>query len=214
MFTLQLLLSACAAQVNQEPGTFAGVSSPGANSILPGEPALSTVSNPMPVKPRTMAAFERANDAIASEQWSQAAAELHALVDNRPDLSGPCLNLALVYRQLDKPQQAEPLYRQALRINPGNMAAYNELAIFLREMGRFAEAEQTYLQALSVWEEYPQTHRNIGVLYDLYLGDRQRALQHFTRYQALTGDDDGLVAGWIVDLQRQLPALAQGGQAR
>ena len=143
-----------------------------------------------------------------------ALAELHALVENRPDLSGPCLNLALVYQHQKEPEPAEQYYRRALQANPYNLTAHNQFAIFLREQGRFRDAEQTYLQALTVWEAHPDTHRNIGVLYDMYMGDRLRALQHFNRYQDLTGADDLVVAGWIADLQRQLLSLAQGEQVK
>ena len=84
-------------------------------------------------------------------------------------------------------------------------------AIYLREHGRFPEAEAQYLQALAVRENHADTHRNIGVLYDLYLGDRERALQHFYRYQALSDEDTRRVSGWIADLERQPTLLVQGG---
>ena len=211
MFTLVLLLPACGVQLIRDSRGVAELSH-AAGEITPGQSGPPAAINQIPVKVQTMAAFERANSAIANRLWPLAAAELRALIDSRPDLSGPCLNLALVYEQQGEPLLAEQFYRQALEVNPENLAAYNQLGIFLREQGRFAEAEQSYLQALSVWEQHPQSHRNIGVLYDLYLGDRQRALHHFTRYQALTDAEDVIVAGWIVDLQHQLPALAQGGQ--
>ncbi|MFT7175684.1 MAG: hypothetical protein ACJAUG_001685 [Halioglobus sp.] len=54
------------------------------------------------------------------------------------------------------------------------------------------------------------THRNLGILYDVYLGEKIKALRHFNRYQTLTGGADRKVKGWIVDLQRQLPAVAEG----
>lgn len=79
----------------------------------------------------------------------------------------------------------------------------NEEAIALREQGDFAAAEQRYLRALSIAEEHAATHRNIGILYDLYVGDPDKALRHYKRYQSLTGDSDRAMAGWIADLQRR-----------
>jgi Tfp pilus assembly protein PilF len=153
--------------------------------------------------------FELANVYMAGKDWPEAVAELQWLVQTQPDLSGPCLNLALVYQNLDELENAEELYRLALQRNPDNLVAYNQYAIFLRQQGRFAEAEKTYLQALESWEFDSQTHRNIGVLYDMYMGDQVSALQHFHRYQALSGTEDRAVAGWIADLNRQLMTLAQ-----
>jgi Tfp pilus assembly protein PilF len=153
--------------------------------------------------------FELANVYMAGQDWPGAVAELQWLVQTQQDLSGPCLNLALVYQNLDKLENAEELYRLALQRNPDNLVAYNQYAIFLRQQGRFEEAEATYLQALESWEFDSQTHRNIGVLYDMYMGDQVRALQHFHRYQSLTGTEDRAVASWIADLNRQLMTLAQ-----
>ncbi|MCZ6831491.1 MAG: tetratricopeptide repeat protein [Gammaproteobacteria bacterium] len=212
LLSLQLLLSACGAQLIRDFSSSAAPVSPAQTATRHGEFTLAPGQKRPPVSPRTLAAFERANRAITSEEWSVALLELHSLVDSRPDLSGPCLNLALVYRQQDEPEQAERFYRRALQVNPHNLAAHNQYAIFLRQQGRFRDAEQTYLGALAVWEAHPDTHRNIGVLYDLYLGEQQRALQHFNRYQDLTGSGDRVVAGWIADLQRQLMSVAQGGQ--
>jgi tetratricopeptide (TPR) repeat protein len=103
-------------------------------------------------------------------------------------------------------------YRKAEDIVDSNLelAVYNQQAISLRERGRFNEAEQLYLAALNVWELHPDSHRNLGILYDLYMGYPDRALQHFSRYQVLTGAGDTAVAGWIADLERQSALVAQG----
>lgn len=101
-------------------------------------------------------------------------------------------------------------FRQRMKKNSNNLLTYNQYAIFLREQGRFPEAERTYLHAISVRDTDSVTHRNLGILYDIYLGEQVKALRHFNRYQILTGGADRKVKGWIVDLQRQLPAVAEG----
>ena len=89
--------------------------------------------------------------------------------------------------KLGDTEQARLWFQRSIANNPGNTSAYNEYGIFLREQGQFAEAEATYLLALAQWEASADTHRNIGILYDLYLGEPQKALQHYHRYQVLTG---------------------------
>jgi hypothetical protein len=42
----------------------------------------------------------------------------------------------------------------------------------------------------------------------MYMGDQQRALQHYHRYQVLNSENDKLVSAWIIDLQRQLVRIA------
>lgn len=107
-------------------------------------------------------------------------------------------------------EQDQGWLAQAFASDEAQLEAYNSYGIFLREQGRFADAEQAYLSALDVSASYPDTHRNIAVLYDLYLGEPEQALQHYHRYQKLTDADNREVAGWIADLERQLMLLVQG----
>lgn len=92
---------------------------------------------------------------------------------------------------------------------PSEVDELNQQAIALRKDGRFEAAQQVYLQSLALWEPHPATHRNLGILYDLYRGQQDRALQHFNRYQALTEGADRVVAGWIADLERRRMMLVR-----
>lgn len=155
--------------------------------------------------------FAAATAAMAAEDWSTARADLEWLVDEYPKLSGPYLNLALLHAAQGHVNEAEHFFQATLEVNDRNLEAYNQYAIFLRREGRFDESEQVYLAALETWNDHAETHRNLGVLYDLYRGDREKALQHYYRYQALTGGEDRVVAGWIIDLERQFTQLVQRG---
>ena len=53
--------------------------------------------------------------------------------------------------------------------------------IALRELGDFTAAEQAFLSALDKSEDDALTHRNIGILYDLYLGIPGKALYHYNQ---------------------------------
>lgn len=154
--------------------------------------------------------FKNSTRAIQDQQWQEAERELIWLITNYPQYSGPYLDLALVYKQTGQNEKAIDYFSQAIVVNPANLVAYNQYAIFLREQGDFEQAQAIYLDALVVWEDYPDTHKNLGVLYDLYLGNKEAALQHYVTYQELTGGSDREVAGWIVDLQRQLTTVARG----
>jgi Tfp pilus assembly protein PilF len=210
LIALQLLLSACSVQAPREASVQPAAKAGGPGSAGALQPPIRADQNQQDASPEAVRHFGRANRAIEQEDWSTAIAELQWLLENYPDLSGPCLNLALVYQYQGDRDLAEQYYLQSMHINPNNLAAYNQYAVFLREGGRFSEAEQVYKKALGVWETHPQTHLNIGILYDLYMGDQGRALQHFHRYQNLTGFEDQLVAGWIIDLERQSMMLVKG----
>jgi len=225
----QLLLAGCADMRWYEPiagteGKAAGATTAeqaaGGGQTAAAAPAAEAPDRDIPENPylrkrarangEALRRFEIANAAMEQRDWSLAMSELAWLLDHHPKLSGPCLNMALAYQQQGELEQAEEYFRKTLQINRNNLDAYNQYAIFLREQGRFQEAEQTYLQALQIWDFHADTHRNIGVLYDMYMGDRERALLHFHRYQELTGASDRTVAGWIADLERRQVLLVKG----
>jgi Tfp pilus assembly protein PilF len=155
--------------------------------------------------------FAAATAAMAVEDWGTAQVDLQWLIENHPKLSGPYLNLALLHSAKGEHEGAETFFQSAIEVNPRNLGAYNQYAIFLREQGRFDDAEHVYLEALAAWEDHAETHRNLGVLYDLYRGEHEKALQHYHRYQALTGNEDRTVAGWIIVLERQFSQVVQRG---
>lgn len=170
---------------------------PAPEEINPYQRNRSKVSN------KAQQRFVAATVAMQEQNWPEAEQHLQWLIENYPRYSGPLVNLAAIYRQAGKAEQAETIYLKAIAVNPSNLDAYNELAILLREQGRFQEAETQYQQALSVWSDYPQTHLNLGILYDLYMGRFSDALHHYQRYQELQAEPDRRVAGWIADLQRR-----------
>ncbi len=178
------------------------------------EAEIATAENPYAkdrptVDAAALARFDAANQAVEKQQWQQAEKHLRWLLDSYPELSGPYLDLALLYKATGNTDMASFYFAKAIDVNPNNLAAYNQLGIFMREQGLFEQAEAIYIKSLSIWDAYPETHRNIGVLYDLYLGDQEAALRHYTKYQQLTSGSDKLVAGWIIDLERQLASAAQ-----
>jgi tetratricopeptide (TPR) repeat protein len=66
--------------------------------------------------------------------------------------------------------------------------------------GQYREAEREYLQALAIDPRFADVHYNLGVLYDAYLPDRQRAARHFRAYLDLAPDapDRDSVRMWLV----------------
>jgi TolA-binding protein len=136
-----------------------------------------------------------------------ALAELVPARYDKPEI-GP----AMQPQQAEQAAQLETTLRAALAAEPDSIAAYNHYGIFLRQQGRFIEAEATYQTALAIDEADPATHRNIGVLYDLYMGESEVALQHYYRYRDLSNGAEPRVALWIADLEQQQVSLVQGAR--
>ena len=173
------------------------------------EDAQSSTVNPYgrdrdPVPSTAATRFERARAAMLAGDYAAAENDLTWLVEAHPKLSGPYLNMALLYVQTERVAEAEPWFQRAIAANERNLNAYNQYAIYLRQQGRFDDAETQYQRALTVWPAHPESHLNLGILYDLYRGEWDKALTHYQRYQALQTEPDRRVAGWIIDLERRL----------
>lgn len=195
------------------PGTAAQV-----NASPPQAQALKQSTNKYlrakaPLPPALKTQLVSIQQAIQDEQLAAAARQLATLMA-QPQRSAAMYvlqgDLALASGDSD---QALSHYRQALSANPYTYYAHNRLAAILREKGRFDEALMHYNRALDAWAGYAPAYRNRGILYDLYLGDKQAALDDYLQYQQLQQlseeDFDSSRQGrqinaWIADLKRQL----------
>lgn len=203
------LLAGCAtAPETDAPTELVDASEAAAPSALPEGPVTPNPYEQMDVSvsAEARAAFDRAIEAMQSEQWDQAEQRLLAMTEQYPVLSGPWVNLGKVYAKTERPDEAVVALEKALELNPNNLDAYNHLALLKREAGEFDQAEAHYRQALEVWPFHARTHLNLGVLLDLYLGRGKEALLHYRAYQQRQEEMDRQVAGWIVDLERRLAA--------
>lgn len=148
--------------------------------------------------------INRAHEYFLQQQYTAAETELQQVVTQWAVLSGAWLNLAKVQLKLNKPQEAEASLKQAVTVNETNVFAWNTLGVLLRDQGRFEEAKVAYENALSHWPDFAVAHRNLGILFDLYLHQPERALHHYREVRALEPEADRVLAGWIVDLERRL----------
>jgi tetratricopeptide (TPR) repeat protein len=129
------------------------------------------------------------------------------LVAGYPQLSGPQLNLGLLYLHDSRLPEAEAAFKAALERKPTNAVAGNELGIVERKLGKFAQAEEAYQRTIAAEPNYAAAHLNLGVLYDLYLAQPQKALDEFERYIEIAGENKQ-VAGWVVELRKRVGAAA------
>jgi Tfp pilus assembly protein PilF len=167
------------------------------------------LSNTPSVPAMAKTRYQQALKALAAKDWTQAEFELQWLTEHYPNLSGPHLNLALLYQSIKQPEKARLEFQQAISANSNNVSAYNQYGIFLRQQGEFDQAERQYSQAIRVWPDYPEGHLNLAILYDLYMGAFDSALYHYERYQTLQSEPDREVKGWIIDTQRRLKKQQQ-----
>jgi len=151
-------------------------------------------------------AYQQAITALKSGNTEGALEILTDLSREAPDKPRIFTNLGLAYFGLQQPDLAEQAFQQAVTRDPDDAVAYNHLGILRRHKGRFQEALIQYQRAIEIDDNYAPAHLNLGILFDLYLQDLEKALQQYQKYQVLSSEDNPQVNGWIVDIERRLKA--------
>ena len=153
---------------------------------------------PARLEAQLVQAVARANAGAAGD----AELEFRQLMEAAPQLGGAALDLGILLRTQGRLEDAAQALAEALRREPGNAAALTALGLVQRERGQFTAAAESYTQALQADPGNAAAHRNLAVLQDMYMGDPASALDHFERYQALTGEERP-VTSWIADVKQR-----------
>jgi len=161
-----------------------------------------------PVSPALQQAYNQALAHLQAGRNKEAEQALLALTQHAPEMSGPHANLGIVYHRTGRTKAAIEALNRAIQLNPRRAVYYNELGIVYRQEGKFDDARRAYRKALDADPDYALAHLNIAILYDLYLQDPKEALPHYQRYQQLLPAEDGVVAKWIIDLERRIRPAA------
>ncbi len=179
--------------------TPSGTSAPSTAPARPAPPVFEA-----PVNPTTQRAFDDASRALRSGRVDEAERAYKSLAQANPELGGPHANLGVIYRQNGKLTESASELEQAVKLNPRQPIYLNQLGITYRQQGQFAKARDAYQRAIALDPGYAAAALNLGILYDLYLGDTPRALEQYARYLALA-PSDATVTKWVADLKNRKP---------
>jgi tetratricopeptide (TPR) repeat protein len=164
-------------------------------------------ANAGPVPAQAAQAYADALKLMKTGRTADAELSFKQIATTYPQFAGPEVNLGLLYLQGAHLPEAETAFKAALERNPAHAVAGNELGIVQRKRGKFTEAEATYQRTIAAQPDYAPTYLNLGMLYDLYLAEPQKALEQYAHYLQLAGDNKQ-VAGWMVELKKRVAAPA------
>lgn len=184
-----------------------------------GEPALVPIPDPylastVKVPAEIEVLFDQGVKLIEAKKWPQAQAHFEQLTQIAPNLSGPWVNLGLSHWRQNNIEPASRAFEQAILTNKINGDAYNLYAVMKREQGDFEKAEALYLEAISVWPHNYVSHRNLGILYDMYMGRFNDAYYHFDMCAKILGKPDKKLRGWMIDIKRRQAKMAKEQSAQ
>ncbi len=178
----------------------------GGNKRIVKAPEVPINTHPVPVLTAAQqTAFQNAVAAVAAQQYSEAEAAFRNLLAEQPRLAGAYVNLALIARARGDSAAMPALLDKALEMNPQNIDALELHAHLAQTEGRFSQAEQYLLQAASIAPDAARVHYSLGVLYELYLQEYERAISHYEQYVELSDEEDtNTVQRWIKLLERKI----------
>ena len=161
------------------------------------------IVRPVVVVERAQVELVATLDLLKAGNLRQAEVNLEEIIKARGDIAEAHFNLGWVRHGLGKYVQAIGHFEDGLRLRPGDAQALNQMALSQREAGRFKEAEGTWRQAIALHPANDRMNLNLGILYEIYLGQPAQALAQYRAYQAKQKATDPKVAAWIALLERQ-----------
>jgi Flp pilus assembly protein TadD len=194
------------ASVSEPMNAIRDAITPGSNTSTSAAPRNAAAAFSTPVNPAAQRAFDDASSALRSGRTEEAERAFRALSQASPELAGPHANLGVIYRQAGKLPEAVTEFQAAVRLSPAQPIYLNQLGVTYRQQGEFAKARDAYQKAIALDPRYAAPALNLGILYDLYLGDAPHALEQYTRYLALSPNGDATVTKWVADLKNRKPA--------
>ena len=98
-------------------------------------------------------------------------------------------------------------YEKALALDPRNVAVLVDQGTCYRGIGKFDKAEEQYRKALKIDPNFPNGHRNLGVVLAYDLHDRAQGIKEFKRYLELVPNapDADSVRSSIKELSAGMP---------
>ncbi|WP_156502760.1 tetratricopeptide repeat protein, partial [Oleiphilus sp. HI0067] len=152
--------------------------------------ATKDVSQNISVKPQTpvsisdkdKASFMELQSLMQAQQFEKALVLIQKLLVDYPLLPELHVNKGVALLRQSKTKEAVVEFERATSINDELAQAHSFLGEAFLAQGQIKRAEQSYLKALALAPDTLYAHYGLGVIYDLYLFDFDKAERHYLAF--------------------------------
>lgn len=141
--------------------------------------------------------YEQGIEALAIRDFDTAKSIFERFNSEYPGNSGGHANLGLISLKQSNINDAVVSADRAIAINPDNAAAHNLKGLINLEQGNIKTARDDFSTAIEIKPDYSNAHYNLALVYDIYLQDIARAIEHYTNYLDLTTENDPETRDWV-----------------
>lgn len=159
---------------------------------------------PTPLSASENAVYQEALSNMKAGDMDKASAGFKKVTQSHPDFIAAWINLASSYYTSKKIAEANSALTQAKNINPNLAEVQNLTGLLNVEKGEYQAAEKNYLAALALNKDYANAHYNLALVYDIFYQDINKAIPHYERYLALSGNSDKSTLSWVTELKAKL----------
>jgi len=85
--------------------------------------------------------------------------------------------------------EAETYLKQAIKLDPQFIAAFNNLAVAQKGLKKYQRAKEIWLSILKNYGDVKEVHFNLASLYRSYLNDPQKVMEHEAIFKRLSNKD-------------------------
>ncbi|UCD58128.1 MAG: tetratricopeptide repeat protein [Candidatus Hydrogenedentota bacterium] len=146
-------------------------------------------------------------DKLSYEELSMLDQRLQALISvssENKDLTRKCagcyIDLARAYHDNGQYSRSAEALKIAIAVDPGNAVAHCNLGEVYKHLRLFDDAIRELGEAKRLNPDLPDTYINLGIIYDDYVVDDQKALECYSKYLEL-GGTDRQVLEWISTIE-------------
>ncbi|MCY0965614.1 tetratricopeptide repeat protein [Parathalassolituus penaei] len=188
-----LLLTGCASSPSRQDSLETTQAAPTDQTV--------TTKTDANLDPQMQGFYKHGLGLLKSGKYQPALTHWQQMSEKYPDYPGIWVNLALSQYHLNKYEDAQSSLAKARALNSEFCPIFGVEGLVDREQGQFRKAEIAYKNAIACNGQDADLHRNLGILYDLYLRDYAHAVEQYRIAQSLSKPADANLTIWIQDLE-------------